>query len=120
MGAAPRDRQGVAAGVLATGRVVGQSLSVALAGALFGVFGGAEATRALRQGSLSGGAALAFVHGTHAAFVGCAIVALASSMVALVRGRESVTQPRPFGVLGCSRCSRDASRSSRWGSPSRR
>ncbi|HLY31662.1 MAG TPA: MFS transporter, partial [Ktedonobacterales bacterium] len=35
MGAAPRQLQGSAAGFLATGRVVGQSLSVALAGAIF-------------------------------------------------------------------------------------
>src|SRR5437868_14087524 len=43
MGAAPRGRQGVAAGFLATGRVVGQSISVALAGAIFTSLGGALA-----------------------------------------------------------------------------
>src|SRR6266568_3090625 len=35
LGAVPRSRQGSASGFLATGRVVGQSLSVALAGAIF-------------------------------------------------------------------------------------
>jgi EmrB/QacA subfamily drug resistance transporter len=89
MGAAPRARQGVAAGVLASGRVVGQSLSVALAGALFGGFGGSEAARALRRGDAGVSSVQeAFLRGMHAAFVGCAIVALASSAVALVRGRE--------------------------------
>jgi EmrB/QacA subfamily drug resistance transporter len=89
MGAAPRHRQGVAAGVLATGRVVGQSLSVALAGALFGAFGGSEAAHALRRGHASASSVqVAFLRGMHAAFVGCAIVALVSSAVALVRGRE--------------------------------
>jgi hypothetical protein len=90
MGAAPRNRQGVAAGVLAMGRVVGQSLSVALAGALFGAFGGGDAARVLRHGrgdlrQVEG----AFLQGMHAAFVGCACVALASSAIALVRGRDA-------------------------------
>src|SRR5205823_10535227 len=39
MGAAPRERQGVAAGMLATGRTMGQSLSVAIAGAVLGASG---------------------------------------------------------------------------------
>ena len=88
MGAAPRDRQGVAAGVLATGRVLGQSLSVALAGALFGIFGGAGAAQALRRGNVTGDVAQAFVRGMNAALLGCALVALASSLIALVRGRD--------------------------------
>jgi hypothetical protein len=36
MGAAPADRRGVAAGMLATGRTMGQAISVAIAGAVFG------------------------------------------------------------------------------------
>ena len=88
MGAAPRDRQGVAAGVLATGRTLGQSLSVAFAGALFGLFGGGAAARALHRGGTGGPAADAFLRGMHAALLGCAVVALASSAVALVRGRD--------------------------------
>ncbi|GAC1568369.1 MAG: MFS transporter [Ktedonobacteraceae bacterium] len=43
MGAAPRSHQGSASGFLATGRVVGQSVSVALAGAIFTSLGGATA-----------------------------------------------------------------------------
>jgi len=35
MGAAPRNRQGIAAGVLATSRNVGMVLGVGLAGAIF-------------------------------------------------------------------------------------
>jgi EmrB/QacA subfamily drug resistance transporter len=90
MGSAPRDRQGVAAGVLATARVMGQGLSVALAGALFAAFGGAGAARALRRGEqVPAGAPVvdAFVRGLHAALVGCALVALLASGTALVRGR---------------------------------
>jgi EmrB/QacA subfamily drug resistance transporter len=88
MGAAPRERQGVASGVLATGRVLGQSLSVAMAGALFGLFGGVEAASALRGGELSGPAVAGFLRGMHASLTGCAVVAAAASAVALVRGRD--------------------------------
>lgn len=88
MGAAPRERQGVAAGVLATGRTLGQSLSVAFAGALFGLFGGGAASRVLHHGGAAGPGAGAFLRGMHASLLGCAVVALASSAVALVRGKD--------------------------------
>jgi EmrB/QacA subfamily drug resistance transporter len=88
MGAAPRERQGIASGVLATGRMLGQSLSVALAGALFGLFGGLEAASAMRGGELSATAVAGFLRGMHASLTGCAIVAATASMVAMVRGRD--------------------------------
>src|SRR5436309_1915290 len=43
MGAAPRTAQGEASGLLATGRVLGQSMSVALVGTVFAALGGATA-----------------------------------------------------------------------------
>ena len=43
LGAAPRHLQGSASGFLATGRTIGQSLSVAIAGAVFAGVGGAAA-----------------------------------------------------------------------------
>src|SRR2546426_11760625 len=43
MGAAPRNAQGEASGLLATGRVIGQSMSVALVGTVFAALGGATA-----------------------------------------------------------------------------
>lgn len=91
MGSAPRGRQGVAAGIMATARVLGQSLSVALAGLLFAAFGGGDAALALRGGhavKTSPLVAASFLRGMRAALVGCALTALAASMVALVRGRE--------------------------------
>lgn len=91
MGSAPRDRLGAAAGLMATARVLGQSLSVALAGVLFSAFGGSGAGRALRGSSYLGTSAPvigAFLRGMHAALIGCALAALAASLVALVRGRE--------------------------------
>jgi hypothetical protein len=83
------------------GRVVGQSLSVALAGALFGAFGGGDAARVLRHGggdlrAVEG----AFLRGMHAAFVGCACVALASSCMALVRGRDARAREGNSGAKG--------------------
>jgi EmrB/QacA subfamily drug resistance transporter len=100
MGAAPRDEQGVASGVLATGRVIGQSLSVALAGALFTSFGAAAAGAALaaNRHSLSVEQTRALQHtfegGLHAAFLVCAVFAAVGVATALVRGNESGT-PAP-------------------------
>ena len=50
MGAAPAEEQGVASGALATTRVVGQSLSVAVGDAVFTSVGGAAAGAALAAG----------------------------------------------------------------------
>ncbi len=95
MGAAPRQQQGLAAGFMATGRVVGQSMSVALAGVVLGAYG-----------STSAGAMLArlrevppsprqlaplentFLTGFHAAFVVCACVAACGILTSLVRGQD--------------------------------
>jgi EmrB/QacA subfamily drug resistance transporter len=95
MGAAPRDEQGVASGVLSTGRVIGQSLSVAVAGAVFTSFGASAAGVALEsdRGTLTAGQVRAlqqsFVAGLHAAFVVCAVLAALGVAVALVRGNDS-------------------------------
>jgi EmrB/QacA subfamily drug resistance transporter len=47
LGAAPSSRQGLAGSLLATGRVLGQSLGIALAGAVFAGLGGARAGQEL-------------------------------------------------------------------------
>lgn len=101
MGSAPRERQGVASGFLATGRVVGQSMSVALAGAIFASLGGAAAGArlvALRalvpqvgiRTLLPEIVALqqTFVNGLRAAFLACAAIALIGVATSLVRGRD--------------------------------
>ena len=80
---------------MASGRVLGMSLSVALAGALFGVFGGTEAASARRSGHLSGAAVDAFLRGMHASIAGCAVIALCASAVALVRGAEERQRREP-------------------------
>jgi EmrB/QacA subfamily drug resistance transporter len=99
MGAAPTAEQGVASGALATMRVVGQSLSVAVAGTVFTSFGGAAAGAVLEAGreSLSAQQARAlqqtFVAGLHAAFVVCAALAAVGVVTALVRGKERSSGP---------------------------
>jgi MFS family permease len=96
MGDAPKGQQGSAAGFLATGRVVGQSISVALAGAIFAAFGGATAGGILasqRQGHPLPAAQInalqqTFSNGFHAAFITCAIIAAIGVFTSLVRGKE--------------------------------
>ncbi len=99
LGAAPEERRGVASGFLATGRVVGQSVSVALAGAVFASLGGAAAGRRLvllreTHGQPAGAHAIAalqgaFVDGFHGALVVCAALAALGILTSLVRGKES-------------------------------
>jgi EmrB/QacA subfamily drug resistance transporter len=69
MGAAPRDRQGVAAGMLASGRTMGQAISVAIAGAVFEARG-----RGLP--------------GFRAALLAAAAIAACGIVTSLLRGRE--------------------------------
>jgi EmrB/QacA subfamily drug resistance transporter len=101
MNAVPPGEQGEASGLLATGRVVGQSLSVALAGTIFAGLGGASAGRALAAtpaGAIAAGdiAALqqAFLTGFKGALMVCAVAAAAGVLATLLRGDE---QP-PAGV----------------------
>jgi len=97
MNAAPASEQGESSGLLATGRVLGQSLSVALAGAIFAGLGGAEAGRMLLEAKTNhlsgagaiGAAQLNFLTGFHAALLVCAGIAGAGIFAALVRGPET-------------------------------
>jgi MFS family permease len=94
MGDAPRGRQGSASGFLATGRVVGQSVSVALAGAIFASLGGAAAGRLLITHHVSPSQISAlqqtFANGFHVAFLVCAAIAAIGVLTSLVRGKEKV------------------------------
>lgn len=93
MGAAPRNAQGEASGLLATGRVIGQSMSVALTGTIFAAVGGAAAGTVLsspRAQSLSLASISAlqqtFVNGFHVALLVCATFAALGIFTALARG----------------------------------
>lgn len=92
LGAAPLSEQGEASGILATGRVFGQSVSVAVGGAVFTTLGGAAAGVILARQSHSLSAAQVsalqntFVNSFHAALIVCAAFALLGVIAALVRG----------------------------------
>ena len=88
MGAAPRDRQGVAAGMLATGRTMGQSISVAIAGAVFVSLGGAAAGRQLLTNRGNAQLAETFLRGFRYALWTCAAIAAIAIATSLLRGRE--------------------------------
>jgi EmrB/QacA subfamily drug resistance transporter len=91
LGAAPREEQGVASGVMATGRVVGQTLSIAMAGAIFGSAGGAQAGRALMsRGPQADQLAHVFLHAFRLTLLSCAAVAALGAVITLLRGRERV------------------------------
>ena len=92
MGAAPRGQQGSASGFLATGRVVGQSVSVALAGAIFASLGGATAGALLISHHVPPSQVpelqQTFANGFHVAFIVCASIAAIGVLTSLVRGKE--------------------------------
>jgi EmrB/QacA subfamily drug resistance transporter len=90
LGSAPPNRQGLASGLLATGRVIGQSLSVAFAGAVFAALGGATAGLALMTHSASDVAAerSTFLSAFSGAMHLMAAFAAVAAVTSLVRGRE--------------------------------
>ena len=95
MNAAPAGEQGEASGLLATARVVGQSLSVAIAAAIFTGVGGASAgltLAAARDAAVSPAHVVALQHTFLAAFRGallaCAGLGAIGILAALVRGQD--------------------------------
>jgi MFS family permease len=95
MNAAPASEQGESSGLLATGRVLGQSLSVALTGAIFAGLGGAQAGRsliALRTHIVAGEITvvqLRFLASFHTALLASAGIAAVGIFAALIRGAEA-------------------------------
>src|SRR5258706_5541840 len=94
MGAAPARQQGAASGMLARGRVIGQSMSIAIAGAVLTSYGAAAAGTELAagRGELSAEQTRAlqdtFMAGMHAAFLVCAALAPLGVVTSLVRGNQ--------------------------------
>ncbi len=91
LGSAPPAMQGSASGFMATARVMGQSLSIALAGAIFVGLGGAAAGNALATHA-SAMPRLAYQQtfntAFQAAFLACAALAAIGVAASLVRGKE--------------------------------
>jgi sugar phosphate permease len=106
MNAAPSSEQGQSFGMLATGRALGQSLSVALAGTIFAELGGTKAGRILIEAKaghlvVPGGISniqARFLTGFHAALCVCAGVAAAGIFAALSRGPETEPLRRASSV----------------------
>ena len=90
MGSVPRERLGVASGFLATVRVLGQSLSVAVAGAIFATRGGSAAGALIRQatGPRLAGLESTFIQAFHMALITCMLIASVGVITSLVRGRS--------------------------------
>jgi len=85
---APASERGSASGFMATGRVIGQSMSVAIAGAIFVSLGGAAAGAALQSGGAGAALQATFLRGFRAALFTCAAIAVVGIFASLVRGRE--------------------------------
>ncbi len=95
LGSAPRNLQGSASGFLATSRTIGQSLSVAIAGAIFAGLGGAMAGNFVVTHSHSVQLASyqhTFDTAFQATFITCAAIAAIGIFASLVRGKEESRQ----------------------------
>ncbi|HLI09837.1 MAG TPA: MFS transporter [Ktedonobacteraceae bacterium] len=99
MGAAPQNAQGEASGLLATGRVIGQSIGVALTGTIFAALGGAAAGTLLAssQGNTlpfgnTSSLQQTFVTSFHMALLICAACAALGIFTALARGNDNAAQ----------------------------
>ncbi|MGH2509500.1 MAG: MFS transporter, partial [Ktedonobacteraceae bacterium] len=93
MGSVARSRQGSASGFLSTGRVMGQSVSVALTGAIFTGLGGAFAGTTLIHPQSMSLAAYTVLQNTftmafHTTFLVCTGIAACSIVAAFIRGKE--------------------------------
>ncbi len=96
MSAAPQHAQGEASGLLSTGRVIGQSMSVALTGTVFAALGGAAAGTLLASQqvhNLPASTHLVVLQNTftssfHAAFLVCAAFAAIGIFTAIARGDD--------------------------------
>src|SRR5260370_13812628 len=94
VGSEPKELQGSAAGFLATGRVVGQSVSVALSGAIFTSLGGATAGHELITNKNLTPAQITnlqqtFSHAFHTTFIVCACIAADCIFPSLVPGQKT-------------------------------
>ena len=87
LGSAPPEQRGSASGFLATGRVMGQSLSVALAGAIFASLGGSAAGLAIQKHASNLSALQqTFTTSFRTALLTCACIAALGVFTSLVRG----------------------------------
>jgi EmrB/QacA subfamily drug resistance transporter len=88
MSSVPPQRLGLASGFLSTVRVLGQSSSVAISGAIFVSLGGAQAGAALSQkwGLAAEPLKAVFTHAFHLALLTCMVIASIGVFTSLMRG----------------------------------
>jgi EmrB/QacA subfamily drug resistance transporter len=88
MSSVPPHRLGLASGFLSTVRVLGQSSSVALSGAIFTSLGGAQAGAALSQkwGLPAAPLEAVFIHALHITLLTCMVIASIGVFTSLMRG----------------------------------
>jgi EmrB/QacA subfamily drug resistance transporter len=93
----PPQRLGIASGFLSTVRVLGQSSSVALSGAIFTSLGGAQAGAALSQkwGLPAEPLKAVFTHAFHITLLTCMIIASIGVFTSLMRGPRDSSYHRP-------------------------
>jgi hypothetical protein len=102
MGCVERSQLGVASGTLSTMRTIGQSLSLAVMGAVMASVASTEVVSALFSGAMDGGSPVIideFVRGMSLAFLVSAGIAVAAAITSLARGKpqacETPSGPRP-------------------------
>jgi MFS family permease len=95
----PPERVGIASGFLSTVRVLGQSASVALSGAIFTALGGAQASAALSRkvGVPEESLKMVFMHAYHITLLACMLVASIGVFTSLMRGPKSGHRDRGDG-----------------------
>jgi hypothetical protein len=88
MSSVPPHQLGIASGFLSTVRVLGQTTSVAVSGAIFISLGGARAGEALARNSGLPVAPLkaAFIHAFHITLLTCMVIASIGVITSLMRG----------------------------------
>jgi hypothetical protein len=111
MNAVPAERSGTASGLIATTRVVGQALSVAIAGAVFVGLGGAAAGAALAAGGTSGATVVpaldnTFLIALRAALLVSGSLAATGAVISLAgAGRQASKPPAAAAELGSGKVS---------------
>jgi EmrB/QacA subfamily drug resistance transporter len=90
MGCVRKDQLGQASGVLSTMRTVGQSLSLAIMGAIISIIASPDVVTAVFSGGEASSVAISeFVDGMHVAFIVGAFIALVGAGISSVRGKVS-------------------------------
>nr|WP_157974486.1 MFS transporter [Lewinella sp. IMCC34183] len=95
----PAERMGVGSSMLSTGRLIGQSVGIALAGAIFNGLQGATAKNSLEHGQRTAALESTFSHAFATVMLVAGAIGLAATIVSLLRGRSSASPEGPAPAL---------------------